>query len=57
VAHCRGSRLIAEREFSTSDLGRVVGLIIVINHAVFSFAPGVFGALPTWRAAIEGRLC
>jgi MFS family permease len=37
--------LIAEREFDAADLGRVVALIIAINQAVFSFAPGVFGAL------------
>ncbi|HYA81576.1 MAG TPA: YbfB/YjiJ family MFS transporter, partial [Methylocystis sp.] len=37
--------LIAEREYATADLGRVVGLAIAINQAFFSFAPGVFGAL------------
>jgi MFS family permease len=37
--------LVAEREFAAADLGRVVGLVIAINQAVFSFAPGIFGAL------------
>lgn len=37
--------LIAEREYPTADLGRVVGLAIAINQAFFSFAPGLFGAL------------
>jgi MFS family permease len=37
--------LIAEREFEPADLGRVVALVIAINQAAFSFAPGVFGLL------------
>jgi MFS family permease len=37
--------LIAEREFAIADLGRVVGLLIAINQALFSFAPAIFGAL------------
>ncbi len=37
--------LIADVEFEPVDLGRVVGLVIAINQAVFSFAPAVFGAL------------
>ncbi len=37
--------LIAEREYAVVDLARVVGLVIAINQAVFSFAPGIFGAL------------
>jgi cyanate permease len=37
--------LIAEREFAVADLGRVVGLIIAINQALFSFAPAIFGVL------------
>jgi MFS family permease len=37
--------LIAEREFSAVDLGRVVALAIAVNQAFFSIAPGVFGAL------------
>jgi MFS family permease len=37
--------LIAEREFAVADLGRVVGLVIAINQALFSFAPAIFGAL------------
>ena len=37
--------LIAEAEFDAVDLGRVVALVIAINQATFSFAPGIFGAL------------
>lgn len=37
--------LIAEREFAPADLGRVVALAVAINQSVFSFAPGIFGAL------------
>ncbi len=37
--------LIAEAEFPAADVGRAVALVIAINQASFSFAPGIFGAL------------
>ena len=37
--------LIAEAEFETVDVGRAVALVIAINQATFSFAPGIFGVL------------
>jgi MFS family permease len=37
--------LIVESEFDAADAGRVVALVIAVNQASFSFAPGVFGAL------------
>jgi MFS family permease len=37
--------LIIESEFDAADAGRVVALVIAVNQATFSFAPGIFGAL------------
>lgn len=37
--------LIAEAEFDPMDVARVVGLVTAVNQAVYSFAPGTFGAL------------
>lgn len=37
--------LIVESEFDAADAGRVVALVIAVNQATFSFAPGVFGVL------------
>jgi MFS family permease len=37
--------LIAESEYEAVDVGRVVGLVVAVNQAFFSIAPGVFGAL------------
>jgi MFS family permease len=37
--------IIAQAEFETADIGRVVALITAVNQAVFAFAPVVFGVL------------
>ncbi|HWI25541.1 MAG TPA: MFS transporter [Stellaceae bacterium] len=48
--------LIAEREFATGDLGRVVALAIAVNQAFFSFAPAVFGALHDFSGGFAAPL-
>jgi cyanate permease len=37
--------LIAQTEFTTGDVPRVVALVTAVNQAVFAFAPAVFGVL------------
>lgn len=37
--------LIAQAEFERVDVGRVIALVTAINQALFSLAPGAFGAL------------
>jgi MFS family permease len=37
--------LIAQREFSSTDVPRVVAMVTAVNQAVFAFAPAVLGVL------------